>query len=168
MIKFRSTPLVELLNEDTINRLFDELEIETHQCHCNSYRFADWLENNGYDVMFVPCCLIDDNGVVCPEFEHNVVKVGDNYFDITFEYNLRTSDFFEDENRNEYCVCGMLTPFEYWNICKDFEMWFTPFAHQLVDGKYIRYEDIEEVVVEPEEYEEDYKNMIDFITNYIG
>lgn len=164
MKKFKCTPLIELLDEKVINELFDKLEIELHQCHMNSYYFAKWLNNNGYNVKFIPCCGFYNNGEIAFSKHHNVVKVDDKYYDITKEY-IRRNDY--PTGDNEYCVCGELTVSEYYNICKEYQMWFTPFDHQyLGNGIYVRYENTKKIVVKSEELDNDEKKLIEFINSF--
>ena len=165
MKKFKCTPLNELLDEKVINELFDNLEIELHQCHMNSYNFAKWLNNNGYNVKFIPCCGVYDDGEIAFSRPHNVVKVDDKYYDITSEYIIRNCDYITDNS--EYCVCGELTVSEYYNICKEFNMWFTPFDHKYLGNNiYVRYENTKKIIVKGEELDNDEKKLIEFINSF--
>lgn len=167
MIKFKCTPLNELLDEKVINELFDKLEIELHQCHHNSYYFAQWLNDNGYNVKFIPCCGFYDDGEIAFSRHHNVVKVDDKYYDITGEYIQRNCDL-KNYTFSEYCVCGELTVSEYYHICEQYEMWFTPFCHQWCDDDetYFRYENTKKIVVKSEELDEDENKLIEFINSF--
>ena len=105
-----------------------------------------------------------DDGEIAFSRHHNVVKVDDKYYDITSEYIIRNCDFITDNS--EYCVCGELTVSEYYNICKEYDMWFTPFDHQYLGNDiYVRYENTKKIIVKGEELDNDEIKLIEFINN---
>lgn len=166
MKKFKCSPIEELLKKRVVNKIFKEKNIQTHQCHYNSLQFCEWLRDNGYkNVKFITCCLVDNNGNICLEFHHNVVRIGDKYYDITSEFNSRKYKDYQ-KNTNEYCVCGEFTISEYLYICLKFNMYISPFDYQYKDGKYYRYENTREIVVERNEYSQDRERLLNWIENY--
>ena len=165
MKKFKCSRLTDLLPKEEIGKLLNKLGIEQHQCHMNSYYLGNWIERHidvGY-VYIVSCTFTDEDGNPMIHFPHNVIKVGDKYYDPTRELNAINNKNYDFDEEEEFCVVCEYDLNQYFNICRPFESWITPFEFQYKDGKIVRYEGMKEIEVDTTNVQGEYNKLIEYI-----